>query len=262
MKNNLLSIGEVANISDVHINSLRYYDKLGILKPAYVDPETNYRYYTYSQIGIVSAIQACVELGIPLKEYMNFTENGGQTIHMEQLLEYGKEQSEKRIHSIRNGLKQIELMQKEIAHSKRLLANSGQPILYDLPKKKYFTVPIKGNLTEEDYRSLEKIHLIAMEKGYKVDWEVGLLYLYHAETVERYRFIEIVPGSKDKGKNIITVPAGRYIAKGIKRDGVENALNEFPHQFEQEYTKIVIASELFTGNLDLNNPLYELRCSL
>lgn len=47
MNNNLLSIGEFSKIANVHIKSLRYYDKLGVLKPIYVDPKTNYRYYSY-----------------------------------------------------------------------------------------------------------------------------------------------------------------------------------------------------------------------
>lgn len=37
-----LSIGEMAKLSGVHIKSLRYYDRIGVLKPAYVDPKTNH----------------------------------------------------------------------------------------------------------------------------------------------------------------------------------------------------------------------------
>ncbi|WP_272509083.1 MerR family DNA-binding transcriptional regulator [Clostridium ganghwense] len=40
------SIGETAKINNVSIQALRLYDRMGLLKPAYVDPENNYRYYT------------------------------------------------------------------------------------------------------------------------------------------------------------------------------------------------------------------------
>ena len=56
MKKHLLSIGEISEVTGVHISSLRYYDKLGVLKPAYIDSDTSYRYYTYSQVEIVGAI--------------------------------------------------------------------------------------------------------------------------------------------------------------------------------------------------------------
>lgn len=65
---NLLSIGEVAKIRNVNVQSLRYYEKLGILIPAYINPETGYRYYSLEQIMILDTIILCVDLGIPLKD--------------------------------------------------------------------------------------------------------------------------------------------------------------------------------------------------
>ena len=59
-KNKWLSIGEFSKLSDVNIKSLRYYDSLGILKPAYVDPESRYRYYSFPQLQIVEAIKLCI----------------------------------------------------------------------------------------------------------------------------------------------------------------------------------------------------------
>jgi len=38
MNEDLLSIGDVAEIYRISIKTLRHYDKLGIIKPAYVDP--------------------------------------------------------------------------------------------------------------------------------------------------------------------------------------------------------------------------------
>lgn len=45
-KENLLSIGALSKQTGVHIKSLRYYDSLGILRPAYVDSSSGYRYYS------------------------------------------------------------------------------------------------------------------------------------------------------------------------------------------------------------------------
>ena len=43
MKEQLLSIGKMAEINGVSIPTLRLYDKNGLLKPAYIDPESGYR---------------------------------------------------------------------------------------------------------------------------------------------------------------------------------------------------------------------------
>ena len=56
-KENLLSISALSKQTGVHIKSLRYYDSLGILRPAYVDSSSGYRYYSLQQIPVVDAIQ-------------------------------------------------------------------------------------------------------------------------------------------------------------------------------------------------------------
>ena len=43
-KKRLFSIGKLSKLTGVHVQSLRYYETIGILKPAYIDPESNYRY--------------------------------------------------------------------------------------------------------------------------------------------------------------------------------------------------------------------------
>ena len=45
MNNDYLSIGEMAKINHITVTTLRLYDELDLLKPVYVNPETNYRYY-------------------------------------------------------------------------------------------------------------------------------------------------------------------------------------------------------------------------
>ena len=64
----LLSIGDMAKITGMSIQALRYYDRKGILKPAHVNEKTGYRYYTPGQLLVIDAIQTSLELGIPLKE--------------------------------------------------------------------------------------------------------------------------------------------------------------------------------------------------
>lgn len=42
----LFSIGEMAKIFHLSVSSLRHYEALGLVTPEYVDPSTNYRYYS------------------------------------------------------------------------------------------------------------------------------------------------------------------------------------------------------------------------
>ena len=45
----MFKIGDFAKLSCVSVKTLRYYDELGLLKPAHVDHFTGYRYYSADQ---------------------------------------------------------------------------------------------------------------------------------------------------------------------------------------------------------------------
>lgn len=64
----LLSIGDMAKINHITVNTLRLYDKWGLLKPAYINHETNYRYYDIKQNARLDLIAYMKELGMNLKE--------------------------------------------------------------------------------------------------------------------------------------------------------------------------------------------------
>jgi DNA-binding transcriptional MerR regulator len=64
----LLSIGRFARISGLSIRTLRRYDGIGLLVPAFVDEETGYRYYSLAQAREAEAIRRLRSLDVPLEE--------------------------------------------------------------------------------------------------------------------------------------------------------------------------------------------------
>lgn len=64
----MISIGKMAQYCHTSIQTLRYYDQIGLLKPQYRDVETNYRYYDPEQIFSVLTIQYLQSTGLALKE--------------------------------------------------------------------------------------------------------------------------------------------------------------------------------------------------
>ncbi|MGD2105020.1 MAG: MerR family transcriptional regulator [Anaerolineae bacterium] len=72
----LFTIGEFAEISEVPAKTLRYYDRIGLFKPDYIDPSTNYRYYSPHQVPRISQILALKDLGLSLKQIGQLLEGG------------------------------------------------------------------------------------------------------------------------------------------------------------------------------------------
>ncbi|HKW22678.1 MAG TPA: MerR family transcriptional regulator [Ktedonobacterales bacterium] len=64
----MLKIGEFARITQVSIKTLRHYDALGLLRPAHIDPESGYRFYTMDQIVDVVRLLALKDCGFGLEE--------------------------------------------------------------------------------------------------------------------------------------------------------------------------------------------------
>lgn len=60
-------IGETASLMGITTQTLRFYDKIGLVKPIKIDPRTGYRYYAYEQFHFIDRIKplfAIIVLGI------------------------------------------------------------------------------------------------------------------------------------------------------------------------------------------------------
>ena len=64
----MLKIGEFSKLSRVSVRMLRHYDEIGLLSPARIDPDTEYRYYRADQLPIVGRITALKDMGFSLAD--------------------------------------------------------------------------------------------------------------------------------------------------------------------------------------------------
>ena len=65
---NILRIGDFSKINHISIQTLRFYDQIGLLKPYKVDDQTNYRYYHINQSALVDLIQYLRQLNFSLRD--------------------------------------------------------------------------------------------------------------------------------------------------------------------------------------------------
>jgi DNA-binding transcriptional MerR regulator len=63
---NLMPIGRFARSCRIGVKALRHYDELGLLSPAFVDPQSGYRYYTREQVRDAVMIGMLRRLDLPL----------------------------------------------------------------------------------------------------------------------------------------------------------------------------------------------------
>ncbi|MEG0050789.1 MAG: MerR family transcriptional regulator [Terrisporobacter sp.] len=75
MDNKLLSITQLAKLRKVTSETLRYYDRIGLIKPDYVDPKNNYRYYSILQYEKLGTIKELRQLGMSIENISNYFED-------------------------------------------------------------------------------------------------------------------------------------------------------------------------------------------
>ncbi len=63
-----LPIGDVARATHLSVKTLRYYHRVGVLKPVDVDAHTGYRRYQTDQIPVAQVIRRFRALDMPLEE--------------------------------------------------------------------------------------------------------------------------------------------------------------------------------------------------
>ncbi len=63
-----IPIGKMAKLNNITTQTLHHYDKIGLLSPCYIDPETNYRFYSIKQCACLDFIKYLKNMGFTLQE--------------------------------------------------------------------------------------------------------------------------------------------------------------------------------------------------
>lgn len=111
------SIGEVSKLFDLSIKTLRYYDKVGILKPAYVNQENKYRYYSREQFMSIDVIKYCKIMGMALEDIKKLIDSDSSIESMMNTIDRQNKMIEnkiKELSDVKNYLNDIEFKVNEL----------------------------------------------------------------------------------------------------------------------------------------------------
>lgn len=75
-----MPIGRFSNACRLSVKSLRHYDEIDLLKPAYVDPDSGYRYYSRDQGRDAVMIAMLRSLDLPLETIRSLLQADGDSV--------------------------------------------------------------------------------------------------------------------------------------------------------------------------------------
>ncbi|SRR5579884_3673593 len=124
----MLKIGEFSRLGQVTIRTLRHYDDLGLLKPAYIDPENDYRYYTLEQLPRLNRIVALKDLGLTLEQIATLLADSVSADHLRALLQVRQAEIAQRI-------KEDQAQLARVAARLRQIEQEGKLSPYEVARK-------------------------------------------------------------------------------------------------------------------------------
>ena len=115
-------IGEFAELGGVSAKTLRFYDEIGLLRPASVDPRTGYRHYLPQQLEELASILALKNLGVSLAKLRELTARKATVADRRSILNELKETIEHSIQTASKSLDWINAALEEIGESQPPIA--------------------------------------------------------------------------------------------------------------------------------------------
>ena len=181
-----LTIGQMAQLNHISEQTLRLYDKEGLLKAQEVDLKSGYRYYHILQSARLDLIQNLKMYGLTLKQIKDILDsNNVKTIR--QQLAYQEKEIDTRMKQLshaKNTLKRVLDNYKKY----EALPKNGQIFLEYQNERQIYTLRCEQNFFQQDESGYE--YMLRQLKQHLVSQDIPLSFFCNIGTVIRKRLLE------------------------------------------------------------------------
>lgn len=263
MKKELYTIGETARLFGISAQTLRFYDREGILSPIYTNPDTGYRYYSYEQFHIIDRIKYLQGFGLSL-ESISAIIGGGTVEGLLPFLHKQKENLQSEIKKIEDQIRDIEWYINYFAYMDGA-ENGVRPYRLSLEKRYILSVPcfktdalsdMEIRLAEVKGQAQYKHLPFRRQYGYTLDFN-GLLH-QHFCPYTYFTYLRKEPNFSLEHFDVL--PEGEYICFRTKLLK-ENWNTEILEKYFQEAVppKLIVALEFEDNLVDWSDAQYEVQ---
>lgn len=212
-----LSIGQMAELNHVSEQTLRLYDKEGLLVPRCVDPVTGYRYYHIIQSAKLDLIQNMKVYGMTLRQIRSFLDSNDPAA-LRALLSEQADSIEERIRQLRRSQSAITRTLDNYRRYEAMPRN-GEIFLEYIPERRIFRYNCDVNYFDQDESGYE--YMLRQMKTNLVANNMPLSYFTNIGTIIRRE--HLVPDAlfsnevflfvdeDDSSQAMETLPAASYL---------------------------------------------------
>ena len=205
------SIGEVAKYTGLSRQALIFYDKIGLFKPACVNPQNGYRLYSAKQLDLLDTILIMRRIGLPLEDIKEYLE--------ERSAKNSRSFLERQMAVIDEQIRFLTLMRSRIAHKCLTLdavashmdeAAEGEVIRTQTPEQYIFTEPVPEPCTlTEISLATKKCISQAFERELPVFFETGVIV--PRDRLMAGEYVRASHAYVEEEPRILRMPAGECV---------------------------------------------------
>ncbi|MDD2201704.1 MAG: helix-turn-helix domain-containing protein [Firmicutes bacterium] len=223
------SIGEISRLFGMSIQTLRYYDRLGLLRPAHVNKESNYRYYSHGQFLQIKLIKYLKTLGFSLAEIQSIV---NQDLSPRAIIQLLREQEE----AIDGKISELVSLRHDVGAFQERLSN----LVKHAPEEAFLETKPERKVIAYDYIKRPDANLAVGIRKILVDierdrsvlrYEPGVLVSYSQfASSGRVEFEKVIVELDDESgyarNSILRFPAGSY-ATLVYEGTIEEGANHY-----------------------------------
>ncbi len=219
------SIGEIAKMFNISTQTLRLYDKLNLLKPAHINSETGYRYYSVEQFIKLDCIKLCKTMGLSLESIRDLLRNDSSIQSILDITQKQKMAVEKRIKELDHMKSHLDSFENRIIAS--IEAGFSRILLVDNEERSYIKYNYFSTTQEELEINLRKVIIDAEEKYGILNSDIGFTVSYEDiikenKVIFKELSIHIYDGIKVKSENLCILPKGTYLTMYLDNSSFDN----------------------------------------
>jgi len=261
MNKKLFTIGEVSKIKGITRKTLRFYERIDLLKPDYVDPVNKYRYYSIEQFIYIDIIKALRALNVSPLSIRPLLKNNN-THEALAFLDSQKEAAAQKINELGEVITRIDEIQNKVRDSLASIAHEDV-YLKKIEQRDIITLPYTNIANEEEaILAYSKLDQRIEQQHLFNTYEMGIVFALIEEGFSPSSIYNtVIIGENSDSSNTSTLPAGEYVCICFNTDNIteQNAkLNQYCSDHKIEPT-LVLQVELLNDVFSTDSSYFELQ---
>ena len=180
------TIGQMAKLNHISEQTLRFYDRIGLLKPDTIDKGTGYRYYSISQSAYLDMIQYMKSLGMKLNDIRRQLEHKDPSL-IKSILCQKSDQIDMEIRRLKYQKRAIERALESYQHYE-LAPPDGTIVLQYIPERRIYCIDADINFYDYGIEVYEG--MLRKLKESLISNQLPQIYFCNAGTILRRENLE------------------------------------------------------------------------